>query len=327
MRAQSHDNMRLMPPRAFAPTFASFTCLVTKAAALGLSPADHAAPDFEGARSHIGVFDSGLGGLSVLRALHARLPRADLTYVADSGHAPYGERDGEFIVARSQAICDFLVARQVDAIVVACNTATAAAIDLLRKAHPGIPIIGVEPGVKPAVTRSINKRIGVLATPSTLASEKYKRLIESHGRGATIVPQACPGLAKEIEAGQLDTPALRTLITRFADPLRQAQVDTVVLGCTHYPFVAGLFQEALGPDVTIMDTSDAVALQTARLCADRLAAARHDKHDMEHKFAGHIHLFSSGDPQHLADVAQHWLALQGPTTAGWPTPLTQGCEP
>ncbi len=300
---------------------------MTKAAAPGASPADHTAPDYEGASSHIGVFDSGLGGLSVLRALHARLPLADLTYVADSGHAPYGERDGEFIVARSQAICDFLVARQVDAIVVACNTATAAAIDLLRKAHPGIPIIGVEPGVKPAVAQSITKRIGVLATPSTLASEKYKRLIESHGHGATIVPQACPGLAKEIEAGQLDTPALRALVTGFADPLRQARVDTVVLGCTHYPFVASLFQEALGPDVTIMDTSDAVALHTARLCVDRLADTSRDIPGVHHKFAADIRLFSSGDPQHLADVAGHWLGLHGATTAGWPVSLLQRCEP
>lgn len=296
-------------PPVRVPLFASFSCLVTKAPASGHHLPDDAAPLFEGAHTHIGVFDSGLGGLSVLRALHARLPQADLTYVADSGNAPYGERDVDFIVSRSQAICNFLVERHVDAIVVACNTATAAAIHLLRHAHPGLPIIGVEPGVKPAVARSINKRIGVLATPSTLASDKYKRLIEHHGQGALIVPQACPGLAKEIEAGQVDTPALRDLVQRFAQPLRQAQVDTVVLGCTHYPFVASLFQAALGSDVTIMDTSEAVAQHTARLCAHRSAAM--DKHGIDHKFAGNIHLFSSGDPQHLADVARHWLGLQG----------------
>lgn len=302
--------MRLLSraPRSRTP-FAPFSCLVTKAATTGPGPTQHDAPQFQGAGTHIGVFDSGLGGLSVLRALHARLPLADLTYVADSGHAPYGERDGEFIASRSLAICDFLVERHVDAIVVACNTATAAAIHLLRKAHPGVPIIGVEPGVKPAVAQSINKRIGVLATPSTLASEKYKRLIESHGQGATIVPQACPGLAKEIEAGQLDTPALKDLVERFAQPLREAQVDTVVLGCTHYPFVAPLFQQALGSDVTIMDTSDAVAQHTARLCAHRQGTTAN--WGVNHKFAGKIHLFSSGDPQHLADVARHWLGLQG----------------
>lgn len=304
MRAQSHDNMRLLP-RVQRPA----PLLVTQHATVSPETGAHQAPTFRGANTHIGVFDSGLGGLSVLRALHERLPLADLTYVADSGHAPYGERDDDFIAARSSQICDFLIAQSVDAIVVACNTATAAAIHLLREAHPKLPIVGVEPGVKPAVAQSMTKRIGVLATPSTLASEKYKRLIESHGRGATIVQQACPGLAKEIEAGQLDTPALRELVERFAAPLRAAQVDTVVLGCTHYPFVAPLFQQALGPDVRIMDTSAPVAQHTARLCAH--CTARSGQAPSNHKFSGDIHLFSSSDPQHLANVARHWLGLQG----------------
>lgn len=255
------------------------------------------------------MFDSGLGGLSVLRALHARLPLADLTYVADSGHAPYGEREGEFILSRSQRICDFLAARKVDAIVVACNTATAAAIHVLRQNHPGLPIVGVEPGVKPAVASSANKRIAVLATPSTLASDKYKRLIEQHGAGATIVAQPCPGLAREIEAGQLDSPALRDLVERFAAPLRQAQVDTAVLGCTHYPFVAPLFQQALGPGVSILDTSEAVAQHTAHLCEHRPAA--HPASDADRPTGGAIELFSSADPQHLATVARRWLGIEG----------------
>lgn len=294
----------------FCPAFrAPAPLLVTQHATVSPETGASPAPIYRGAHTHIGVFDSGLGGLSVLRALHERLPLADLTYVADSGHAPYGEREGEFIVSRSQAICDFLVERSVDAIVVACNTATAAAIHLLRHAHPGLPIVGVEPGVKPAVTQSINKRIGVLATPSTLASDKYKRLIDSHGRGSTVVAQPCPGLAKEIEAGQLDTPALRDLVERFAAPLREAGVDTVVLGCTHYPFVTPLFRQALGPGVTIMDTSEAVALQTARLCAQGLKPS--SKVERLGRPAGNIHLFSSGDPQHLAQVAQRWLGLQG----------------
>ncbi|MGC4062315.1 MAG: aspartate/glutamate racemase family protein [Aquabacterium sp.] len=147
---------------------------MTQSAALTPEMGAPAAPAFSGERTHIGVFDSGLGGLSVLRALRERLPRADLTYVADSAHAPYGERDDDFIVARSQQICDHLIAQNVDAIVVACNTATAASIHLLRQAYPGLPIIGVEPGVKPAVAQSRGKRIGVLATPSTLASDNIQ---------------------------------------------------------------------------------------------------------------------------------------------------------
>lgn len=263
-----------------------------------------AAPAFSGAHTHIGVFDSGLGGLSVLRALRRRLPQADLTYIADSAHAPYGERDDDFIAARSHDICDRLIALDVDAIVVACNTATAASIHLLRKAYPGLPIVGVEPGVKPAVAQSRSKRIGVLATPSTLASDKYKRLIETHGRGATIVSQPCPGLAREIESGQLDTPALRELVERFSKPLRQADVDTVVLGCTHYPFVAPLFEEALGPQVTVMDTAQAVSEQTARLCAST-ALARASRRPS----SGALHFFTSAEPAHLAHTVRHWLGL------------------
>ena len=261
--------------------------------------------DFLGAHTRIGVFDSGLGGLSVLRALHGRLPLADLFYVADSGHAPYGEREGTFIVSRSQHICDFLVSQGVDAIVVACNTATAAAVHVLRQAHPGVPIIGVEPGVKPAVLQSRNKRVGVLATPATLASDKYRRLIDNFAGDAVVLPQPCPGLAAEIEKGRLDSPALRALVQRFSDPLLTAGVDTVVLGCTHYPFVAPLFQAALGQGVTVVDTAAAVAEQTARLCAARAPLAPPGG-DASH---GRIASWTSGDPAHLAEVARHWLGL------------------
>lgn len=298
MRGQSHDNMRL-PPRVPRPS----SLLVTQLAAV--SPETGAS--FVGAHTHIGVFDSGLGGLSVLRALHERLPLADLTYVADSGHAPYGERDDDFIAARSRQICDYLLAQSVDAIVVACNTATAAAIHLLREAYPHLPIVGVEPGVKPAVARSLNKRIGVLATPSTLASGKYKRLIEAHAQGATLVSQACPGLAREIESGQLDTPALKQLVKRFAQPLREAGVDTVVLGCTHYPFVAPLFQDALGSGVTVMDTAHAVAEHTARLCAQTTSLRQAQTGRLPS--SGALKFCTSADPAHLAAVVANWLGL------------------
>jgi len=270
-------------------------------------PEAHPEAHFQGAHTHIGVFDSGLGGLSVLKALHERLPLADLTYVADSGHAPYGERDDNFIATRSKGICDYLIASSVDAIVVACNTATAAAIHLLRETYPSVPIIGVEPGVKPAVAHSHNKRIGVLATPSTLASDKYKRLIETHGHGATIVSQACPGLAKEIESGQLDTLALRDLIERFSEPLRQADVDTVVLGCTHYPFVAPLFQQALGDKVNIIDTAQAVTEHTAHLCGKNQGV--HPGLPTHHTSTGKLRFCTSADPAHLATVVYNRLGV------------------
>lgn len=250
----------------------------------------------------IGVFDSGLGGLSVLRAIRQHLPSSPLTYVADSGYAPYGERDEAFIAARSFHISAFLVERGAQALVVACNTATAAAVHALRARWPQLPIIGVEPGVKPAVACSRNKRIGVLATPGTLASAKFRRLIEAHGQHAVIVPQPCAGLAREIECGQLDTPSLRDLVMRFARPLRDAQVDTVVLGCTHYPFVTSLFQEALGPHVHIIDTADAVARHTERLCA-QLQPASPEKADAADEF------WTSGQADHLSQVALTWLGV------------------
>ncbi|RZL01898.1 MAG: glutamate racemase [Rubrivivax sp.] len=250
----------------------------------------------------IGLFDSGLGGLSVLRALRQHMPRAQLFYIADSANAPYGERDDAFIAGRSLAISAFLLDQGAQAIVVACNTATAMAVHTLRQRWPGLPIVGVEPGVKPAVALSTNKRIGVLATPGTLASDKFKRLIELHGHDALIVAQPCPGLAKEIESGQLDSPALRELVERYSAPLRQAEVDAVVLGCTHYPFVAPLFRQALGTGVRIIDTAEAVARQTARVCASLSPAAE--------GALPSTRLWTTGSAPHLAHVAERWLDLK-----------------
>jgi glutamate racemase len=258
----------------------------------------------------IGVFDSGLGGLSVLRALRQHLPTAHLLYVADSAHAPYGERDDAFIGQRALHITDFLLKQQALAIVVACNTATAAAVHTLRQHLPNLPIIGVEPGVKPAVALSATKRVGVLATPSTLASAKFKRLIDLHGQSAQLVLQPCPGLAKEIESGLLDTPRLRELVATFAEPLHQAHVDTVVLGCTHYPFVAPLFQQALGPQVQIIDTAEAVARQTARVCGNWPVSPIGSTLDTTFDASDLTHLWSSGNPAHLSTVASNWLGLR-----------------
>ncbi|CAH0356267.1 glutamate racemase [Aquabacterium sp. CECT 9606] len=251
----------------------------------------------------IGLFDSGLGGLSVLRDLRQHMPLAQLLYVADSGNAPYGERDDAFIAGRALAISEFLLSQGAQVIVVACNTATAMAVHTLRQRWPELPIVGVEPGVKPAVAVSVNKRIGVLATPGTLASDKFKRLIEMHGQDALIVLQPCPGLAKEIEAGHLDSPALRALVETFSQPLREAQVDTVVLGCTHYPFVAPLFQQALGPKVRIIDTAQAVARQTQRVSAELPRLPRPD-------YKPTTQLWTSGSVSHLAQVADRWLDLK-----------------
>lgn len=267
---------------------------------------------FDGQGLRVGVFDSGLGGLSILRAIRARMPKADILYVADSGHAPYGEKSDAFIEARSRRITAFLLERHANLIVVACNTATAAAVHHLRQQWPGIPVVGVEPGLKPAVIQSRTQRIGVLATPATLRSLKFQTLVNNHGGQAFVLLQPCPGLAHEIEGGELDTPALRALVLGFSAPLIEAGVDTAVLGCTHYPFVAPLFREALGPQVTILDTAEAVARQTAQVGRGLLATAFAASTG---PVVGMSELWSSGQPDHLSTVAQRWLGLQTQASA------------
>jgi glutamate racemase len=212
----------------------------------------------------IGVFDSGVGGLTVLRALHAQLPGVPLIYVADSAHAPYGDRSDAFILDRARHITRFLRDQGARLIVVACNTATAAAIATLR-AEFDLPFVGIEPGVKPALARSRNQRVGVMATPATLRSAKFRALLQTHAGGIAPVLQPCPGLAAAIERGELDDPALRQLLATVCAPLRAAGCDTVVLGCTHYPLVAQHIQAELGAHVHLLDTAEPVARQAARL--------------------------------------------------------------
>lgn len=255
----------------------------------------------------IGVFDSGVGGLSVLRALRERMPEAELLYVADSGHAPYGEKTDAFVAERSLAIARFLLEQGAQLLVVACNTATAAAVHALREAHPDVPIVGIEPGLKPAVALSAQGRVGVMATTGTLRSERFRHLVERHGGQAQVHLQPCPGLAAAIETGDLDTPALRELVDTFCAPLRAAGVDTVVLGCTHYPFVAPLISQAMGPRVTLVDTSEAVARQTVRLATGQLTGRRPSPHSPPSP--GGMRLWSSGDPARLTSTVHRWLGL------------------
>jgi glutamate racemase len=227
------------------------------------------------ADARIGVFDSGIGGLSVLRHIQARLPRESLLYFADSGFAPYGEKTEDFIVRRSLAIADFLLQHGAKALVVACNTATAAAIRALRERYPALALVGVEPGLKPAAILSKSRIIGVLATDRTINSTKFNLLREqiSAATGVRFLSQACIGLANQIEEGELSSPTTTTLVQRYVAPLIEQGADTLVLGCTHYPFVQALIEtcvcQATPQAIAIIDTGEPVARQLARLLSER----------------------------------------------------------
>ncbi|MDH4233888.1 MAG: glutamate racemase [Gallionella sp.] len=223
----------------------------------------------------IGVFDSGVGGLSVLREIRRELPGENLLYVADSGHAPYGDKPGQTIEARSIAIGEFLLSRHAKAIVVACNTATGAAIKTLR-ARFSVPIVAMEPAVKPAAAHTKSGVIGVLATSGTLSSSNFAKLHERFGAEVEILVQACPGLVEQVEAGDLSGGNTRALIEKYLVPLLAQEADTIVLGCTHYPFLAPLIREIAGPAVAIIDPAPAVARELRRrLASTHLLSGKH----------------------------------------------------
>ena len=254
----------------------------------------------------IGVFDSGVGGLSILKALRAELPHEDFVYVADNGHAPYGERDDAHVISRSRAITEHLRAKHnITALVVACNTATAAAIHLLRHEHPDLPIIGVEPALKPAVAQSKTRHIGVMATRGTLSSAKFGALLTSQADQADFKCQPCDGLADAIE--REDTQKIITLCTDFTKAmglfgLKSGAIDTLVLGCTHYPFATEHLRKLLGAEVRLIDNGEPVARQTRRMLTT------HAPLDA----LGRCLLFSTGNGACLQNTAQHWLGLDEP---------------
>jgi glutamate racemase len=219
----------------------------------------------------VGIFDSGVGGLSILRHIRAQLPHEHLIYVADSGFAPYGDKPEPVITERCFAIADFLVARGAKALVVACNTATVSAVRLMRTRYPGVPIVGVEPGLKPAAAATRNGKVGVLATERTLAGAKFLKLRDeiAEATGAQFLLQPCQGLADQIEFGELDSEETSAMLKRYIAPLLAQGADTLVLGCTHYPLVQASIEQVIAScgarDIALIDTGDAVARQLGRL--------------------------------------------------------------
>ncbi|HEX7644502.1 MAG TPA: glutamate racemase [Burkholderiaceae bacterium] len=254
----------------------------------------------------IGVFDSGLGGLSVLRHIRQALPHEDLLYVADAGFAPYGGRPEREIAARTVAVTDFLLEKGAKALVVACNTATAAAIKGVREVHPELPVVGVEPGLKPAAALTRSGVVGVMATAFTLGSQKFAALHEqiTQATGVRFLPQACVGLVDLIEKGDLNAPGIAAMVEQYVTPLLAQGADTIVLGCTHYPFVQHLIEasihKALVQNVTIVDTGDAVARQLVRLLEQHGLLRQNEQ-------AGTLEGYTTGAASQLADGFTHLL--------------------
>lgn len=253
--------------------------------------------------SKIGVFDSGVGGLSVLNEALIQSPSHHYLYLADSANAPYGEKSTQWVTDRTLLLNTWLIDQGCDALVIACNTATAQAIALLREKFPDISIIGVEPGVKPASTHSSNKIVGVLATHNTLISDKFKQLLESLQQDCVFIQQAGHGLVPLIEQGNLEGPEIESLLHQFIDPMILQGADTLVLGCTHYPFLYATIKKIYGDQLQLIDTSQAIVRQLCRLI-DTSASTGSRKVD----------LYSTQNGQGLLNLAKKLLGqsfLQG----------------
>lgn len=245
-------------------------------------------------RAPIGVFDSGVGGLTVLAEIQRLLPAESLLYVADSGHIPYGEKSAAFIRERCVAVAQFYRQQGAKALVIACNTATVAAVADLRERYPDWPVVGMEPAVKPAAAATRSGTVGVLATTGTLQSAKFAALLDRFASNVRVITQPCPGLVELIEAGDLHAPALVRLLEGYVRPLLDAGCDTLILGCTHYPFLKPLLARLVPAEVTLIDTGAAVARQLQRLLVQRDALSPGP--------AAATRFWTSGDAQHFNDV-------------------------
>jgi len=245
--------------------------------------------------SPIGIFDSGVGGLSVLRAIRKQTPNENILYFGDQGHIPYGPRPMDQIRDFSEATTNFLLQRDAKIIVVACNTASAAALKFLRGKFPLVQFVGMEPAVKPAAEQTRTGKVGVLATPATFQGELYASVVERFANGVELVQNTCSGLVQQIERGNLNGSETRKILQDALTPMLEQNIDTVVLGCTHYPFVIPLIQEIVGENVRVIDPAPAVARQVERLLE---ASGRRRKSSAR----GIVEVFTSGDPAALKSM-------------------------
>lgn len=256
----------------------------------------------------LGILDSGVGGLSTLRYIRQQLPHENLLYIADQAHVPYGPRSLTEIRHLTEQLVQFLLAQQVKTVVVACNTASAAALTHLRQTFPYVPFVGMEPAVKPGAAQTRNGKVGVLATSGTFSSERYAHLTARFAQGVTVYEDPCQGLVELIEAGETNGATAERLLHGCLAPMLAAGVDTIVLGCTHYPFVLPLIEKIVGAAVTIIDPSPAVARQTERVL---------QQHNLLNNSgeAGQTTLFTTGDSGQLSHLAEALLGGKWVATA------------
>jgi len=274
--------------------------------------------------SPLGIFDSGVGGLSVLRAIRQEVPAESVLYFADQGHVPYGPRSLGEVRAFSEGITRFLLGFGAKLIVVACNTASAAALHYLRQTFPDVFIVGMEPAVKPAAEHTQTGVVGVLATPATFQGALYASVVERFANGVTLLQDTCPGLVAQIEAGNLDAPETRAILETALRPMLEKGIDTIVLGCTHYPFVIPLIQKIVGAKVRVIDPAPAVARQVERLLeADErrntsfgpALPALAVRPESAVEGSGTLRFFTSGKPDELANLLPQFLGESGPVEA------------
>ncbi|HCK67134.1 MAG TPA: glutamate racemase [Anaerolineae bacterium] len=243
----------------------------------------------------IGIFDSGVGGLSVLREIRALMPNENIIYFGDQGHVPYGPRSMEQIQNFSEGITNFLLKHYAKIIVVACNTASAAALKYLREKFPDIQFVGMEPAVKPAAEKTQTKKVGVLATPTTFQGALYASVVERFASDVEIFQNTCNGLVSQIEAGELDSEKTKKILDDALLPMLEKNIDTVVLGCTHYPFVIPLIEKIVGDKVRVIDPAPAVAKQTQRLLEAKGLRNSSNEH-------GEVVFFTSGNVKSTENV-------------------------
>lgn len=245
----------------------------------------------------VGIFDSGIGGVSVLTAIRAEMPAVDLIYAGDNFHLPYGEKTMEEIMTYSRGVVEFLKSKGCNVIVIACNTASAAALKKLREEYSDIVFVGMEPAVKPAAEQTQTGVVGVMATIATFQGELFASVVERFASGVKVIQQPCPGLVQQIEAGEISSPETMAMLRSWLEPMKAQNIDRIVLGCTHYPFVKNEIRKILGDGVTIIDPAPAIAKQVRRILEIR--------HAISETGSGSVQWFTSGSVAEFAKTL--WL--------------------